>query len=214
MWVAVLFSQLLAFVFGCFLFRRGWPLWCKLILLECSLSTLVEWGTSYYSMITRKPNHWMFNIYIPMEAVLIIFIFYLAARVRIIRRLDLILLSVIPILLPIAFIILPDLYTMNVIMAAGVCVLIMIAACAACIGILLEREDQAVFYSPLFWWATGLLGYALCNCIYYITFFLARKMILFDFIAVIYLFGQFALSLGAAGCFIFSKSSAARSRQE
>jgi hypothetical protein len=196
-----LYLEFLSFVLGCILVRKTWPWHYRFLVVLKGLSFLVQWGGMAWSTLTHSSNHWIFNVYLPLECVSYLYIFYRASASPIIRRLNgWLTVTVLP-LVVISFLLSPQLFIINQMMGMGCDFLLLISACVACIGLLLSEEEVSFFRNPLFWLAGGVLYYSIGNIIYLVTWEVTRKMVLYKFIRIEFFLSGIVLNLALMGSF-------------
>lgn len=196
------FLEFTSLFLGCMLVKRSWPFPYRLLVafkcVEFSISVLsMVWSTTMH-----QSNHWIYNLYNPVECIFILYIFYSAAMHRDIKRLNLLLMGAVPPLLLVAYLLSPVFFSLNIIASTGCWFLLLLSSCGAYVDLLLDKESLSLFRHPLFWLAGGGVLYAISMIIYYITWEYSKKMIFYRFFYFDYFGGICLLNLSIIACFV------------
>jgi len=196
-----LYLEFVAFVFGCILVRRRWPWHYRFLVGLKGFTFVVQWGGMAWSTLTQSSNHWLFNIFIPLECGSYLYLFYKTAAHPVIRRLNGWLMAMVLPLVAVSFLLVPELTIINQVMGIGCAFFLMISSCSVCIDLLLSEDEVSFFRHPLFWLAGGILFYSISNAIYFVTWEITKKMILFRFVLVEYMVAGILLNCCLMGSF-------------
>lgn len=191
-----------AFAIGCILFRRYWHRAYKWLLPLMGLNIIVELGGDFWSMYTQSSNHWMYNLYWPIQTAVLLLIFYTCAAHRKIRRFHGWLLAALPVSLAACWWKSPGLDLINVPAVLSGDFLLLLAACGAIAGELSGQEHTPLPGRPLFWLGFGVLIYCIGFIIYYAVWGFIKGDVGSGFFAALYFTGYYMFNIGAAGCFI------------
>ncbi|HWK02016.1 MAG TPA: hypothetical protein VNS58_00195 [Puia sp.] len=146
------------FLTGCLLVRKSRPLEYKLLVVLSGLTLVVETVVTQYDL-RRIDGRWMYIFFAPVECGFIIYILYRASVHPNIKRLNAILLGLLPISIGIAYWLHPAFSGFNDIADFFYDFLELIAACSFLTDVLLNKSDTPVGRQPLFWMASGILFY-------------------------------------------------------
>ena len=201
MMVLNFFLELAALFLGCVLVRKSWPAPYRFLLGYKCLAFFIAVVSMAWSTFFRQSNHWIYNLYNPIECALLLYVYYRAAVHPAIKRLDLSLLAVLPPLIFIVYLLVPVLYSLNSMAGIGYLFLLILSSCGVYVDLLLDKGDLPIFRHPLFWLAAGVLLYSICMILFFLTWEYSKKMILYRFFSIIYFGGAAFLNLGIIGCF-------------
>ncbi|HEX9510713.1 MAG TPA: hypothetical protein VF939_09525 [Puia sp.] len=197
------FLELASLFFGCVLVQKSWPAPYRLLVVFKCVEFSIAVLSMLWSSLMRQSNHWIYNLYNPVECIFLLYIFYRAAMHGVIKRLNLILLATVLPLILAGYVLSPNFFSLNIIGSAGCFLLLLLSSCGAYVDLLLDKGDLPLFRHPLFWLAGGVLMYGICMVLYYITWEYSKKMILYRFFFIDYFGGLCLLNLGIIGCFVF-----------
>ncbi|HWK02014.1 MAG TPA: hypothetical protein VNS58_00185 [Puia sp.] len=150
------------FLTGCLLVRKSWPLECKLLVLLSGLTLLVEMVVGL-CVVRRIDNLWLYNFFTPVECGFIIYIYYRASVHPAIKRLNVLLLGLLPVSIGMAYWLHPVFNRFNEMAGLVYLFFELLAACSFLIDALLNKSDTPPGRQPLFWMACGVLIY---SCIF------------------------------------------------
>jgi hypothetical protein len=202
MFILPLYVELAAFVLGCLLVRRNWPVPYRfLVALRC-LDFGVSILSSFYSLWFHRSNHWIYNLFLPAEAFSFLYIFYKTAVHGKVRRADGGLLVLLAPLIVLSYLLSHSFFFLNTYAGISCSFLSLLAACGAFIDLLADKRELRLFRQPMFWMAGGVLLYSISNIIFYITWEYSKKMVYYNFFSIEYFLGMALLNLGMIGCFI------------
>lgn len=153
-------------------------------------------------MYTQTSNHWMYNLYWPVQTAGLLSIFYACAIHRKIKRFHGWLLVVLPVSLLACWWKDSDLYYLNIPAALGGDFLLLLAACGGIADELLGHEHIPVLRQPMFWLAFGVLVYCIGVIIFYAAWGFIKGDVGSGFFTTLYFTGAYMFNIGAVGCFI------------
>lgn len=149
-----------------------------------------------------QSNHWMANLFGPVESALILYIFYKASVHRMIKRINSgLMMAIVPLLL-IGYTLKPLFFILNITVAIGSFFLILLSACCAYVDLLVDKRDLRLSHHPMFWLAGGMLLYGISNILCFMGFEFEKKMILYRFFYYDYYAGLSVIHVGIILCFI------------
>lgn len=189
------------FALGCILLRRYWHRAYKWLLLMMGLNVVVELASDFWSMYTQTSNHWMYNLYWPIQTAVLLLIFYDRAAQRKIKQFHGWLLAALPVSLLACWWKDPELYLINMPAVISGDFLLLLAACGAVADELFSQEHP-LLRQPLFWLAFGVVVYGICLIIYYAVWGFIKGDVGSWFFAALYFTGAYMFNIGVAGCFI------------
>ena len=201
--VLYFFLELAALFIGCVLVRKSWPAIYRFLVVYKCMDFTMSVATTAWSSILHQSNHWIYNLYNPVECLGLLYIFYKTAVYPLIKRLDLLLLIALPLLVIMAYWLSPVFYSLNSIQNIGCMFLLLLSSCGALVDLLLDKSSLPLFQRPVFWLAAGMLLYAICMILYFLTWEYSKKMILYRLFYMIYFGGGCFFNLGIIGCVIF-----------
>jgi len=146
------------FLTGCLLVRKSWPLEYKLLVVLSGLTLLIE-AIIAINMAHRLDTRWIYNFFSPVECGFILYILYRASMHPTIKRLNGLLLVLLPISIAISFYQHPGIFTFNESASLFYDFLELIASCSFLVGVLLNKSDVSPGRLPLFWMACGMVFY-------------------------------------------------------
>lgn len=154
LWIYIL--EISAFILGLAAVKRSSPLSYH-VLVWLALATALVMTSSIVIIHYYHRNHWLYNLWYPVECSCLLFAFYRATAHAVIRRINRVLLWLLPAGMIITFGVHPDLFTFNAYGAICYLFLELISAFAFLADGLLRSEDHRVFREPLSWMAAGLI---------------------------------------------------------
>ena len=202
MFILPLYVELAAFVLGCLLVRRNWPVHYRFLVAFKCLAFGVSILGSFYSIWYHRSNHWLYNLFIPVEGISYLYVFYKAAIHRTVRRIDGWLLLLVMPLIVLSYILSHSFFFLNTYAGMSCSFLPLLAACGTFIDLLADKRELRLFRQPMFWMAAGVLLYSISNIIFYIIWEYVKKMNYYNFFSIVYFLGTALLNLGMIGCFI------------
>lgn len=161
---------------GCIFVRKGWPLEYKLLIVLSGLTFLVESVQQICFYILNVNIDWLYNCFLPAECACFIYILYRASVHKVIKRLNLALLMILPIGAGILYWRYPFFYKINDHVVLLYLFTELIGACSFLTGLLLSQSKTPLTHQPLFWLAFGLLIYS--------GLYIVLHSILYDFLYV------------------------------
>jgi len=108
-------------------------------------------------VISYKSRPWLYSYFGPVESGFIVYIFYRAAMVPLIKRMNTILLIILPIGIGISFYLTPDSVRLMQAIVLFCLFINLIAACLFLADVLLHKADIPLARHPFFWMASGIL---------------------------------------------------------
>ena len=200
--VFVLFYlEFVSFIIGCIAYRRSWPLPYRCLLWLKGIKTMAETSCMLWTIFTATSNHWIYNLFYPLQCAGLLFIFYKRAVHPKVRRFDAWLLAALPVVLCV-FWWKGSFYELNLMATVAYGFLLLLSACAAFIDQLLGQEDAPSLRQPLFWLSSAILFYGVGSVIYFATWEYSKKMILYLPFQAVYLSAEYIFNIGVIGCFI------------
>jgi hypothetical protein len=196
-----IYLEFVSFLVGCFVYRRSWPLPYRCLVWVKGLKTLVEAGSMIWLITTATSNHWMYNLYLPLQCAGLLFIFYKCAVHPRVRRFNAWLLGMLPVVLCI-FWWKWSFYELNLMASVALAFLLLLSACAAFVDQLLGQGNAHFLRQPLFWLSSAILLYSIGSIIYYASWEYSKKMIMYYTIAAVFLSAEYFINIGVIACFI------------
>lgn len=191
-----------AFATGCIFVRREWPPAYKFLVVLSVVTYLTETLAMLWSGAAHRSNHWIYNLYLPLNCCGFLYFFYWASIHSRIRRINAWLLAAVPAGTVIAFSLRPGLSFLNTYAAIFYCFLLLLSCIGACMDLLLDKRYLRLGREPLFWFACGLLLDCAGSIVEYAFFSYGEKMILFTLFTVLTFSTNIFLYIGTTGCFI------------
>ena len=191
-----------AFAIGCIFVRREWPPAYKYLVVLSVVTYFIETLSLLWSSAAHRSNHWIYNLYLPLNCLGFLYFFYRASIHSGIRRINGWLLAAVPPGIVIAFTLRPGLSFLNTYAAIFYCFLLLLSCIGACVDLMLDKRYIRLGREPLFWLACGLLLDMAGSIVEYAFFSFGEKMILFTLFTVLTFSTNICLYLGTAGCFI------------
>lgn len=150
------------FFTGCLFLRKSFPLEYKLLVVLSGLTLLVESAVMYF-LIFKTAKPWIYDFFGPVECGFIVYILYRVSLSRVIKRLNIFLLVLLPVGVGICHMLPPLLPWVNE-PAIFYCLFTnLVAACSYLIDLLLNKADIPLIRYPFFWMASGELIFC---CVY------------------------------------------------
>ncbi|HWK04309.1 MAG TPA: hypothetical protein VNS58_11790 [Puia sp.] len=146
------------FLTGCLFVRKSWSLEYKLLVILSGLTLLAETGAYLYATL-RIDGHWVHNLFAPVECVFILYILHRASMRPAIKRLNIVLLVILPAGIGVIYGLHPAVLRIGEFAALFYLFLELTAACSFLIDLVLNKSDTPVGRQPLFWMAAGMLFY-------------------------------------------------------
>jgi hypothetical protein len=148
---------------GCLLVKKSWTPWYKLLVILTWITVVVEAAQLLFQIYKpgQPPVFVIYNVWMFVEPFTMIYILYCATAHPVVRRLEKVLLLLLPIGLVICYIHSPRFTDrMNEYVNLMCLFAALIASCSALIDILLDMSDRSLFAQPVLWLAAGIL----CFC--------------------------------------------------
>jgi hypothetical protein len=199
--LVAIYLEFVSFLIGCLVYRRSWPMPYRCLVWVKGFKTMVEAASMAWSIYTATSNHWIYNLYFPLQCAGLLFIFYKCAVHPAIRRFHAWLLVAMPVALCV-FWWKSSFYELNLMATVACAFLLLLSACAAFVDQLLEQGDTSLLRQPLFWLSSAILFYSVGSIIYYSTWEYSKKMILFYPSAAIFISTEYIINIGVIACFI------------
>ena len=182
-------------------YRRSWPLPYRCLVWLKGLKTVAEAGSMIWTILTVTSNHWIYNLYFPLQCAGLLFIFYKCAVHPRVRRFNGWLLTAMPVVLCV-FWWKGSFYELNLMVTVAFAFLLLLAACAAFVDQLLGQGNASLLRQPLFWLSSAILFYSVGSIIFYATWEFSKKMILYIPFYTVYLSAEYIFNIGVIACFI------------
>ncbi|MDO6432608.1 hypothetical protein Q4E93_18525 [Flavitalea sp. BT771] len=195
------YLEFVSFLIGCIVYRRSWPLPYRCLVWVKGLKAVVEIGGMLWSSFTMTSNHWIYNLYFPLQCAGLLFIFYKCSVQPGVRRFDAWLLGAMPLVCCI-FWWKGSFYELNLMATVAFAFLLLLSACAAFVDLLLEQGYGHLLWQPLFWLSSTILVYSVGSIFYYSTWEYSKKMILDYLFSLLFVSTEYAINLGIIACFI------------
>jgi len=199
--LGLMYLEFVSFLIGCFVYRRSWPLPYRCLVWVKGLKTVTEAGSMIWLVTTATSNHWMYNLYYPLQCAGLLFIFYKCSIHPMVKRFNAWLLGVMPVVLCV-FWWKGSFYELNLLAAVAFAFLLLLASCGAFVDQLLEHGNTHFFRQPLFWLSAAIMSYSVGSIIYCATWEYSKKMIMYFSIAAIFLSAEYLINIGMIACFI------------
>jgi len=196
-----IYLEFVSFIIGCIVYRRYWPLPYRCLVWVKGLKTFAEIGSMLWSSFTVTSNHWIYNVYFPLQCAGLLFIFYTCAVHPKTRKFNVWLLGAMPVLFCV-FWWKGSFYELNLMATVAFDFLLLLSACAAFVDQLLQQGDAHFLRQPLFWLSMAIFFYSVGSIINYATWEYSKKMILENLFDTVFLSAEYIFNIGIAGCFI------------
>jgi predicted membrane channel-forming protein YqfA (hemolysin III family) len=196
-----IYLEFVSFLIGCIAYRRSWPLPYRCLVWVKGLKTIAEAAGHIWMILTATSNHWIYNVYFPLQCAGLLFIFYKSAVYPKIRRFNGWLLAAMPVLFCV-FWRKGSFYELNLMATVAFAFLLLLSSCAAFIDQLLGQGNVSLPRQPLFWLSSGILAYSVGAIVYYATWEYSKKMILFYPFTAILISTEYVINIGVIACFI------------
>ena len=195
------YLEFVSFLVGCYVYRNSWPVPYRWLFGLKGLKTTAEAGSMAWAVLTATSNHWIYNLYFPLQCAGLLFIFYKCSVHPKVRRFDVWLMTAMPVVLCVfwwnwSF------YELNLMATVAFAFLLLLSACAAFIDQLLGQGNTHFLRQPLFWLSSAILFYSVGSIIYYATWEYSKKMILYYPSAAVFLSTEYIFNIGVIACFI------------
>ena len=197
-----LYLDLVSLIIGCLVVRRSWPFAFRCLFLVNILKVFNSYASFIWSTTTHTSNHWMLNLFFPLQCAGLLLVFYKSSIHPVVIRIDGWLLAVLPVVIGVSWARGAPLDIINIGATVACDFLLLLVACAALIDQLLRTDDVRFTRQPLFWLASGLFFYSVGFIIFFTTFEYSKKMIMWGLFKSIYFFSGYLLNVGIIGCFI------------
>lgn len=194
--------DLVSLIIGSMVFRKSWPFEYKCLFFLNILRVIVSYFTFLWPYYTHSSNHWIYNLFLPLQCAGFLLVFYGASIHRMVRKMNKWLLAALPLMTLICWSKGGPLDMINT--RAVVCFdfLLLLSVCLAFVDQLLQMDDTHFIRQPIFWLALGLFFYSVESIIEFATWEFIKKMLLMGLYRFIGFSGEYLLGLGIIGCFI------------
>lgn len=165
--------EITAFLTGCLLWKKDWPLQFRQLVVMMGLTVLVE-IVAHFLVIRYHNSVWLYNLFMPVECASFLYVFFRGAvhpAIRIVNRC--LLAAIIPVLV-ISFLAQPHLLLHNKFRYIIFLFLELLAACSFFIDLLSGGESVYLLRQPLFWLAGGIVPFC---CVHIVLFSLLNYFI-------------------------------------
>lgn len=156
LYIVDLFLDLVSLIIGCLVFRRSWPFTYKCLFFLNAVRVFVSFFAHFWSQHTHSSNHWIFNLFLPLQCVGFLFVFYSASGHMLVRRISKWLLAAFPVVTAMCWLRGAPLETINLWAIVSFDFLILVSVCLAFVDLLLRTGDIHFIRQPMFWLASGL----------------------------------------------------------
>ena len=112
-------------------------------------------------------NHWLYNLWNPLECLYVLLVFYSAAIHAVARRINKILLCLLPVGIIITFSVQPHFFQSNIYGMQFYFFCELISTCVFLIDGLVRSEDHTIFRHPLSWTAVGIALHCIVSLLCY-----------------------------------------------
>jgi glucan phosphoethanolaminetransferase (alkaline phosphatase superfamily) len=85
------------FLTGCKLVRKNWSLEYKLLVVLSGITVLIEISEQEWYYVLQHHNDWIYNLFLPLECGCLLYVFYRASLHPVIKRLNAVLLMLLPV---------------------------------------------------------------------------------------------------------------------
>jgi len=196
------YLDLISLVVGCMVFRKSWPFAYRCLFFLNTFRVLVEFSASLWSYFTRTSNHWLYNLFLPLQCVGFLLVFYKCSFHPAIARINRWLLAAFPVVTAVCWLTGAPLNSLNLWAIVGFDFLVLVSACLAFVDQLLRMDNSHFIRQPIFWLASGLFFYSVQSIIGYATWEYFKKMIYFRLYTFIFFSGEYLLDVGIIGCWV------------
>jgi len=156
--IYVLATETAAAAVGLATVRKTWPSWYRLLVIMCCATLVSESYAAYLHMhLLYRPSTILYNFYLPIEALIIVYVLLREATLTWNRRLLTALLVVLPVALIIDYSSSPDIAKPHLYADIGCLLAELIASCTILIDTLQDTSGRSLHASPKFWLAMGIL---------------------------------------------------------
>lgn len=202
LYVVDLYLDLVSLIIGCLVFRKSWPFAYKCLFFLNVLRVFVSFFAHFWSQHTHSSNHWIFNLFLPLQCVGFLLVFQSAGIHPLVRRINKFLLAAFPLVTAICWLRGAPLESINLWAIVSFDFLILVSVCLAFVDMLQRWDNIHFIRQPMFWLASGLFFYSVESIIGFATWEYSKKMILFTLYTIIVFSGDYLLDAGIIGCFI------------
>jgi len=197
----LLYLEFVSFIAGCIVYRRSWLLPYRCLLWLKGIKTIAEGGSVIWTIEMASSNHWIYNLYFPLQCAGLLFIFYKCSVHPKVKRFNAWLLAAMPVVLCV-FWWKGSVYELNLMATVAFDFLLLLSACAAFVDQLLGQGNTHFLRQPLFWLSSATLFYSVGSVIFYATWEYSKKMILYFSFFAVYFSAEWIFNIGITGCFI------------
>ena len=149
------------FLTGCIVIRKNWPLENKLLLALTGLTILIEMIEQIcFFFLKMTFVEWLYNCFTPVECASLVYIFYRSSEYPAIKRLNAVLLLLLPVGAGFLYYLHPLFITINDHVVVFYLFVELISACSIIIDLLLGQSQSPLTRQPLFWLASGMLFFS------------------------------------------------------
>ena len=202
LYIVDLFLDLVSLIIGCLVFRRSWPFAYKCLFFLNTFRVFVSFFGHFWSQQTHSSNHWIYNLFLPVQCVGFLLVFYSAADHPLVRRVSKWLLAAFPLVTAMCWLRGAPLETINLWAIVSFDFLILVSVCLTFVDLLLRTGDIHFLRQPMFWLASGLFFNSVESIVEFSTWEYSKKMILFALYTILVFSGDYLLDVGITGCFI------------
>jgi len=202
LYIVDLYLDLMSLIIGCLVFRKSWPFAYKCLFFLNVLRVFASFFAHFWQACTHSSNHWIFNLFLPLQCVGFLLVFYSACTYPSVRRISKWLLAAFPLVTAISWLRGAPFEIINMWATVGFDFLLLISVCLTFVDLLLEMDNMHFIRQPMFWLASGLFFYSVESIIGSISWEYSKKMILFGLYTFIAFSGDYLLDAGIIGCFI------------
>jgi len=197
-----LYLDLVSLIIGCMVYRKSWPFAHKCLFFLNILRVVVSCSTYLWPYYTHSSNHWIYNLFLPLQCAGLLLVFCGVSIHRVVRRFNKWLLAALPLVTVICWSRGTPLDMVNIWAVVCLNFLLLLSVCLAFVDQMLRMDDTHFIRQPIFWLASGLFFYSVTSIIEFATWEYIKKMLLFGLYTFIAFAGEYLQAVGIIGCFI------------
>ena len=151
------YIEIAALLTGIWLFSKTWNTAYKLLLVFVAITVVIELAGIYINMVLHQHNTWLYNLYVPLQGVLLLSIFSRIVQLAFIKKTINSLIAIFLVSVVISYYIQPDFLSLNnhALVISLVC--FCIASSLFFIDVMRNNSTLPLTKQPGLWFATGVL---------------------------------------------------------
>lgn len=198
-----LYLDLVSLIIGCMVFRKSWVFAYRCLFFLNVFRVVVSFTAYFWTHYTHSSNHWLFNLFLPLQCAGFLWVFYKCSLHPKVARVNKWLLILLPVVGALCWARGgASLEDINIFALVGFDFLVLLSVCMAFVDLLLRTDSVHFVRQPMFWLASGLFFYSIECIIGYSVYEYSKKMILFWMYKLILFSADYLTDMGVVGCFI------------